>query len=103
VDSLPTFDVMKWTRGVAHSKLFGAEFSYLDHIWKLDAERPEDSRLSSGRAPMSYSQSCGSTSWRSVSSAIRQPNSSSASRIIEKLCTVRMGTLIAAGRDARSS
>jgi Kdo2-lipid IVA lauroyltransferase/acyltransferase len=103
---------------------FGAEFAHLDHIWDYDPDRPEKkSRIEfSPRTKELFDQirddgkpalifTCHLGSWElpalaavahGLDAAIlyRRPNIASADRIIEEMRSVKMGTLIPAGRDA---
>src|SRR5712672_3987566 len=101
----------------------GAEFAHLDHIWKHDPARSEDSRIEIG--PRSYELftqlrldgkpalifASHLANWElpalaavahGLDTAIlyRRPNIASAGRIIQDMRAVKMGTLIPAGRDA---
>src|SRR3974390_2975187 len=101
----------------------GAEFAHLDHIWEYDPARPEDSRIeidkrsyelfmqlrSDGKPALIFAGHL--ANWElpalaavahGLDAAIlyRRPNIASADRIIQDMRTVKMGTLIPAGRDA---
>ena len=101
----------------------GAEFAHLDHIWDYDPDRPEKSRIEfSARSEELFDQirddgkpalifACHLGNWElpalaavahGLDSAIlyRRPNIASADRIIQEMRSVKMGTLIPAGRDA---
>jgi len=101
----------------------GAEFAHLDHIWNYDPDRPENSRIEfSARSKELYNQirddgkpalifASHLGNWElpalaavahGLDAAIlyRRPNIASADRIIQELRSVKMGTLIPAGRDA---
>jgi KDO2-lipid IV(A) lauroyltransferase len=101
----------------------GAEFAHLDHIWDYDPDRPEKSRIEfSARSNELFDQirddgkpalifACHLGNWElpalaavahGLDAAIlyRRPNIASADRIIQEMRTVKMGTLIPAGRDA---
>src|SRR5882672_6255498 len=102
----------------------GAEFAHLDHIWDYDADHPEKpSRIEfSPRTKELFDQlrddgkpalffACHLGNWElpalaavahGLDAAIlfRRPNIASADRAIERIRAVKMGTLIAAGRDA---
>jgi Kdo2-lipid IVA lauroyltransferase/acyltransferase len=102
---------------------FGAEFAHLDHIWDYDPNFPDKSRIEfTPRTKELYDQirddgkpalifACHLGSWElpalaavahGLDAAIlyRRPNIASADRIIEEMRSVKMGTLIPAGRDA---
>src|SRR5437763_6512843 len=101
----------------------GAESAHLDHIWEHDATRPEDSRIEiearsyelstqlrlDGKPALIFASHL--SNWElpalaavahGLDAAIlyRRPNIASADRIIQQIRAVKMGTLIAAGRDA---
>ena len=101
----------------------GAEFAHLDHIWQHDPARPEDSRIEiekrsyelftqlrlDGKPALIFAGHL--ANWElpalaavahGLNAAIlyRRPNIASADRIIQNMRTVKMGTLIPAGRDA---
>jgi len=101
----------------------GAEFAHLDHIWEYDPARPEDSRIEidkrsyelfmqlrfDGKPALIFAGHL--ANWElpalaavahGLDTAIlyRRPNIASADRIIQNMRTVKMGTLIPAGRDA---
>jgi KDO2-lipid IV(A) lauroyltransferase len=101
----------------------GAEFAHLDHIWEHDPAHPEDSRIEiqtrthelfaqlrlDGKPALIFAAHLGNWEMPAVAAVahgldaailFRRPNSASANRIIEELRQVKMGTLIAAGRDA---
>src|SRR5258708_3206861 len=101
----------------------GAEFAHLDHIWEHDPAHPEDSRIEipprthelfaqlrfDGKPALIFTSHLGNWELPAVAAVAhgldaailyRRPNSASANRIIEELRAVKMGTLIAAGRDA---
>jgi KDO2-lipid IV(A) lauroyltransferase len=101
----------------------GAEFAHLDHIWAHDPARPEDNRIEiemrthelfrqlrlDGKPALIFFCHLGNWELPAVAAVahgldaailFRRPNSASANRIIEELRAVKMGTLIAAGRDA---
>ena len=101
----------------------GAEFAHLDHIWDYDPDRPEKSRIEfSARSEELFDQirddgkpalifACHLGNWElpalaavahGLDAAIlyRRPNIASADRIIQEMRSVKMGTLIPAGRDA---
>ena len=101
----------------------GAEFAHLDHIWNYDPDRPEKSRIEfSARSEELFDQirddgkpalifACHLGNWElpalaavahGLDAAIlyRRPNIASADRIIQEMRSVKMGTLIPAGRDA---
>jgi KDO2-lipid IV(A) lauroyltransferase len=101
----------------------GAEFAHLDHIWQHDPEHPEDSRIEIG--PRSYELftqlrldgkpalifASHLANWElpalaavahGLDTAIlyRRPNIASADYVIQDMRSVKMGTLIPAGRGA---
>jgi KDO2-lipid IV(A) lauroyltransferase len=101
----------------------GAEFAHLDHVWEHDPARPGDGRIEipprthelfaqlrlDGKPALIFASHLGNWELPAVAAVahgldaailFRRPNSASANRIIEKLRAVKMGTLIAAGRDA---
>jgi Kdo2-lipid IVA lauroyltransferase/acyltransferase len=101
----------------------GAEFAHLDHIWEHDPARPQDSRIEieprthelfaqlrlDGKPALIFTGHLGNWELPALAAVAhgldaailyRRPNSASANRIIEKLRAVKMGTLIAAGREA---
>jgi Kdo2-lipid IVA lauroyltransferase/acyltransferase len=103
---------------------FGAEFAHLDHIWDYDPNHPEkqsrieftqrtkelfDQIRDDGKPALIFA--CHLGNWElpalaavahGLDAAIlyRRPNIASADRIIEEMRSVKMGTLIPAGRDA---
>jgi Kdo2-lipid IVA lauroyltransferase/acyltransferase len=101
----------------------GAEFAHLDHIWDYDPARPQDSRIEiEKRSSELFSQlrldekpalifSGHLANWElpalaaaahGLDTAIlyRRPNIASADRVIQDMRSTKMGSLIAAGRDA---
>jgi KDO2-lipid IV(A) lauroyltransferase len=101
----------------------GAEFAHLDHIWDHDPAHPELSRIEipprthelfaelrlDNRPALIFASHL--ANWElpalaavahGLDAAIlyRRPNIASADRIIQEMRQVKMGTLIAAGRDA---
>ena len=101
----------------------GAEFAHLDHIWEHDPAFPEKSRIEilprthelfaqlrlDGKPALIFAGHLGNWELPPVAAVahgldaavlFRRPNSASANKIIEELRAVKMGTLIAAGRDA---
>jgi Kdo2-lipid IVA lauroyltransferase/acyltransferase len=101
----------------------GAEFAHIDHIWEHDRARPEDSRIEieerthelfaqlrlDGKPALIFASHLGNWELPALAAVAhgldaatlyRRPNISSANRIIEELRSVKMGTLIPAGRDA---
>ncbi len=101
----------------------GAEFAHLDHIWEHDPAFPEQSRIEilprthelfaqlrlDGKPALIFASHLGN--WElpalaavahGLNAAIlyRRPNIASADRAIQEIRAVKMGTLIAAGRDA---
>jgi KDO2-lipid IV(A) lauroyltransferase len=102
---------------------YGAEFAHLDHVWEHDPAHPEDSRIEiqprthelfaqlrlDGKPALIFASHLGSFELAAVAAVahgldaavlFRRPNIASANRIIEEIRSVKMGTLIAAGRDA---
>lgn len=102
---------------------YGAEVAHLDHVWEHDPARPEDSRIEilprthelfaqlrlDGKPALIFSSHLGSFELAAVAAVahgldaavlFRRPNIASANRIIEEIRSVKMGTLIPAGRDA---
>lgn len=101
----------------------GAEFAHLDHVWEHDPAFPEKSRIEipprthelfaklrlQEKPALVFAAHIGNWELPAVAAAahgldaailFRRPNSASANRIIEEMRTVKMGTLIPAGRDA---
>jgi KDO2-lipid IV(A) lauroyltransferase len=102
----------------------GAEFAHLDHVWEFDEEFPDKrGRIEisprthelfaelrrDGKPALIFAGHLGNWELPAVAAVahgldaailFRRPNSASANRIIEELRAVKMGTLIAAGRDA---
>jgi Kdo2-lipid IVA lauroyltransferase/acyltransferase len=101
----------------------GAEFAHLDHIWEHDPARPQDSRIEiqtrthelfaqlrlDGKPALIFTGHLGNWELPALAAVAhgldaailyRRPNIASANRIIEELRSVKMGTLIPAGRDA---
>jgi KDO2-lipid IV(A) lauroyltransferase len=101
----------------------GAEFAHLDHIWKFDPDRPEQSRVEigprtrelftklrlDGKPALIFASHLGNWELPAVAAVAhgldaavlyRRPNIASADRAIQQLRSVNMGTLIPAGRDA---
>jgi KDO2-lipid IV(A) lauroyltransferase len=101
----------------------GAEFAHLDHIWKHDPTRPEDSRIEiqprthelfaqlrlDNKPALIFASHLGNWELPALAAVAhgldaailyRRPNIASADRAVEKLRAVNMGTLIPAGRDA---
>jgi Kdo2-lipid IVA lauroyltransferase/acyltransferase len=101
----------------------GAEFAHIDHIWEHDRARPEDSRIEieerthelfaqlrlDGKPALIFASHLGNWELPALAAVAhgldaatlyRRPNISSANRIIEEMRSVKMGTLIPAGRDA---
>jgi len=100
-----------------------AEFAHLDHIWEHDPAFPEKSRIEipprthelfaklrlDNKPALIFASHLGNWELPAVAAVahgldaailFRRPNSASANRIIEELRSVKMGTLIPAGRDA---
>src|SRR6266403_3757782 len=101
----------------------GAEFAHLDHIWEHDPARPEDSRIEiqtrthelfaqlrlDGKPALIFASHLANWELPALAAAAhgldtaflyRRPNIASADRAIQEIRAVKMGTLIAAGRDA---
>jgi KDO2-lipid IV(A) lauroyltransferase len=101
----------------------GAEFAHLDHIWKFDPDRPEQSRVEigprtrelftrlrlDGKPALIFASHLGNWELPAVAAVAhgldaavlyRRPNIASADRAIQQLRSVNMGTLIPASRDA---
>jgi KDO2-lipid IV(A) lauroyltransferase len=101
----------------------GAEFAHLDHIWEHDPAHPEDSRIEiqprthelfaqlrlDGKPALIFTSHLGNWELPALAAVAhgldaailyRRPNIASADRIIEEMRSVKMGTLIPAGRDA---
>src|SRR5882757_7748273 len=101
----------------------GAEFAHLDHVWDYDADHPENSRVEigprthelfaqmrlDGKPALIFSSHLGN--WelpalaavahgRDAAILYRPLNIASVDRAIEEIRSVKMGTLIPAGRDA---
>jgi KDO2-lipid IV(A) lauroyltransferase len=101
----------------------GAEFAHLDRVWDYDPAHPENSRVEvdsrtlelfeqlrlDGKPALVFTSHLGN--WElpalgavahGVDAAIlyRRPNIASADRMIQKMRSARMGTLIPTGRDA---
>ena len=102
---------------------YGAEFAHLDHVWDYDLAHPNSSRVEfdarsaeiydrlrdDGKPALVFASHLGNWELPALAAAAhgldaailyRRPNIASAERIIEELRNVKMGTLIAAGRDA---
>jgi KDO2-lipid IV(A) lauroyltransferase len=102
----------------------GAEFAHLDHIWDYDVDHPEkpsriefgartkqlfDSLRDDGKPAIFFASHFGNWELPALGAVahgldcailFRRPNSEAADRAIEKTRAVKMGTLVAAGRDA---
>ena len=101
----------------------GAEFAHIDHIWEHDRARPEDSRIEieerthelfaqlrlDGKPALIFASHLGNWELPALAAVAhgldaatlyRRSNIASANRIIEEMRSVKMGTLIPAGRDA---
>src|ERR1700712_5020115 len=101
----------------------GAEFAHLDHIWDYDPAHPEDSRIEiepgphellaqlrlDGKPALIFASHLGNWELPALAAVAhgldaailyRRPNIASADRIIQEMRAVKMGTLIASGRDA---
>jgi Kdo2-lipid IVA lauroyltransferase/acyltransferase len=102
---------------------YGAEFAHLDHVWDYDIAHPNNGRVEfgprsaelydrlrdDGKPALFFASHLGNWELPALAAAAhgldaailyRRPNIASAERIIEELRNVKMGTLIAAGRDA---
>ena len=102
----------------------GAEFAHLDHIWDYDRAHPEkpsriefaprteqlyDQLKDDGKPALIFASHLGNWELPALAAAAhgldtailyRRPNIASADRIIQEMRAVKMGTLVAAGRDA---
>ncbi|MFL6792358.1 MAG: lipid A biosynthesis lauroyl acyltransferase [Bradyrhizobium sp.] len=101
----------------------GAEFAHLDHIWDYDRDHPENSRIElpartielfdqirdDGKPALIFASHLGNWELPALAAVahgldtailFRRPNIESADRAIERIRSVKMGTLIPAGRDA---
>ena len=101
----------------------GAEFAHLDHIWEHDPAFPEQSRIEilprthelfaqlrlDGKPALIFASHLGNWELPALAAVAhgldaailyRRPNIASADRAIQEIRAVKMGTLIAAGRDA---
>jgi len=102
----------------------GAEFAHLDHIWDYDAAHPEkpsrvefsprtkelfDQLRDDGKPALIFASHLGNWEIPALAAVahgldaailFRRPNIESADRAIERIRSVKMGTLIPAGRDA---
>ena len=101
----------------------GAEFAHLDHIWEHDPAYPEQSRIEilprthelfaqlrlDGKPALIFASHLGNWELPALAAVAhgldaailyRRPNIASADRAIQEIRAVKMGTLIAAGRDA---
>jgi Kdo2-lipid IVA lauroyltransferase/acyltransferase len=101
----------------------GAEFAHLDHIWDHDEAHPELGRIEipprthelfhqlrlDGKPALIFASHLGNWEMPALAAVahgldcailFRRPNIASADRIIEEMRSVKMGTLIPAGRDA---
>jgi KDO2-lipid IV(A) lauroyltransferase len=102
---------------------YGAEFAHLDHVWDYDIAHPNNGRVEfgprsaelydrlrdDGKPALFFASHLGNWELPALAAAAhgldaailyRRPNIASAERIVEELRNVKMGTLIAAGRDA---
>src|SRR5271169_5236284 len=102
---------------------FGAEFAHLDHVWEYDRAHPEQSRIEiqerthelfaqlrlDGKPALIFAAHLGNWELPALAAVAhgldaailyRRPNIASADRIIQEMRSVKMGTLIPAGRDA---
>ena len=102
---------------------YGAEFAHLDHVWDYDTSNPGNGRVEfsprsaelydrlrdDGKPALFFASHLGNWELPALAAGAhgldtailyRRPNIASAERIIEELRNVKMGTLIAAGRDA---
>jgi KDO2-lipid IV(A) lauroyltransferase len=101
----------------------GAEFAHLDHVWEYDRAHPEQSRIEiqarthelfaqlrlDGKPALIFAAHLGNWELPALAAVAhgldaailyRRPNIASADRIIQEMRSVKMGTLIPAGRDA---
>jgi Kdo2-lipid IVA lauroyltransferase/acyltransferase len=101
----------------------GAEFAHLDHVWEYDRAHPEKSRIEieerthelfaqlrlDGKPALIFAAHLGNWELPALAAVAhgldaailyRRPNIASADRIIQEMRSVKMGTLIPAGRDA---
>ena len=110
-------------RRLGQSRPPGAEFAHLDHVWEHDRAHPENSRIEieerthelfaqlrlDGKPALIFASHLGNWELPALAAVahgldaailFRRPNIASADRIIEEIRSVKMGTLIPAGRDA---
>jgi Kdo2-lipid IVA lauroyltransferase/acyltransferase len=101
----------------------GAEFAHLDHVWDYDPARPEAGIIEfnprsaelfnqlrlDGKPALIFASHLGNWELPALAAVAhgldaailyRRPNIASADRIIQEIRSVKMGTLIPAGRDA---
>lgn len=101
----------------------GGEFAHLDKVWDFDPDHPERSRIelsprttelfeqlrSDGKPALIFASHLGNWELPAVAAVAhgldtavlyRRPNLASVDRIVEEMRAVKMGTLVAAGRDA---
>ena len=102
----------------------GAEFAHLDHIWDYDADHPEkasriefgartkklfDELRDDGKPAIIFASHLGNWEIPALGAVahgldcailFRRPNIESVDRVIERIRSVKMGTLVPAGRDA---
>ncbi|WP_298874166.1 lipid A biosynthesis lauroyl acyltransferase [uncultured Bradyrhizobium sp.] len=102
----------------------GAEFAHLDHIWDYDVDHPDkpsriefdartkqlfDSLRDDGKPAIFFASHTGNWEIPALGAVahgldcailFRRPNSEAADRAIERTRAVKMGTLVAAGREA---
>ena len=102
----------------------GAEFAHLDHIWDYDLDHPDkpsriefdartkqlfDALRDDGKPAIIFASHTGNWEIPALGAVahgldcailFRRPNSEAADRAIEQTRAVKMGTLVAAGRDA---
>jgi KDO2-lipid IV(A) lauroyltransferase len=101
----------------------GAEFAHLDHVWDFDPARPGSGRIEftprsaelfnqlrlDGKPALIFASHLGNWELPALAAVAhgldaailyRRPNIASADRIIQEMRSVKMGTLIPAGRDA---
>jgi KDO2-lipid IV(A) lauroyltransferase len=102
----------------------GAEFAHLDHIWDYDVDQPDkpsrvefgartkqifDYLRDDGKPAIIFASHLGNWEIPALGAVahgldcailFRRPNIESADRAIERIRAVKMGTLVAAGRDA---
>ncbi|MDE2378107.1 lipid A biosynthesis lauroyl acyltransferase [Bradyrhizobium sp.] len=118
-------EIEKILTGVWHNLgRIGAEFAHLDHIWDYDVDHPDkpsriefdartkqlfDALRDDGKPAIIFASHTGNWEIPALGAVahgldcailFRRPNSEAADRAIERTRAVKMGTLVAAGRDA---